>query len=347
MRIPVRAASMLAAFLGLSSLWGCAGGGATAPSGTSLAPSAIAAKPASLHTASNVLLPEVARDLSVLPRGSVQSVHGPAKGGALVYSCEYYGSDCRIFSAGTHKMLSQLSEADGLNDPQGNRTDAKGNWYIANTGAANVLEYSGDGSKLEATLDASGWFPVDVSVSGNLVAVSNQTSISFTPGVVNIYSGGATSPSYAVSDPLAMEGMGVAFDSKGNCYWSFNNESGEGMIDEFPGCTASSTPTQLNIVTGFAGGIALDQHDNLWYIDQYHGVYKCAGTTNCKLYSALQLRPAKHDAVFMNFNATQKTLYVADANKGVIYAINTANGKRGVFARTTKKDGPFGVATSP
>ena len=114
--------------------------------------------------------------------------------------------------------------------------------------------------------------------TGSLVAVSNLTTISSTPGVVNFYSGGATEPSYALSDPLAMEGIGVAFDSKGNCYWSFNNESGEGQVDEFPGCTASSTATNLNIVTGFAGGIAFDQHDNLWYVDQYHGVYKCAGT---------------------------------------------------------------------
>jgi hypothetical protein len=348
MRIPVRAASMLAAFLGLSSLWGCAGSGSTAPFGASLAPSAIAARPATVHTAPNVLPPDVASELSVLPHGSVPSLRHPAKAAALVYSCEYYGSDCRIFNAGTHKMLSQLSEQDGLNDPQGNRTDAKGNWYIANTGAANVLEYSGDGSKLEATLDASGWFPDDVAVSGSLVAVSNWASLSFTPGVVNIYSGGATSPSYALSDPLAMEGQGVAFDSKGNCYWSFNNESGEGMIDEFPGCTASSTPTNLNIVTGFAGGIALDQHDNLWYVDQYHGVYKCAGTTNCKLYNKISLRPCQcHDPVYMNFNASDKSLYVADGKLGVIYRIDTANAKRGVFARTSKKDPPFGVATSP
>jgi hypothetical protein len=347
MRIPVRAASMLAAFIGLSSLWGCAGGGATAPSSASLAPSAIGAQPASLHTGSSAARPDVARELSVIPRGTIPSLHGSTKGTPLVYECGYYGSDCRIFNGRTRAMLTQLTDKDGLNDPQGNRTDSKGNWYIANTGAANVLEYSSDGSKLEATLDATGWFPDDVAVSGNLVAVSNLTSISFTPGVVNIYSGGATSPSYAVSDPIAMEGQGVAFDSKGNCYWSFNNESGEGMIDEFPGCTASSTPTNLNIVTGFGGGITFDQHDNLFYIDQYHGVYKCAGTTNCKIYSALNGQTGKHDPLYMNFNATYTSLLVADEDAGVVYRINTANAKRSIFTRTKKQDPPAGVSTSP
>ena len=49
----------------------------------------------------------------------------------------------------------------------------------------------------------------------------------------------------------------------------------------------------------------------------------------------------------MNFNATDKSLYVADAMAGVIYQIDTATAKRGVFARTSKHDAPFGVATSP
>ena len=153
----------------------------------------------------NVLRPDVARELSVIP-GSVRSTGLPAKGAPSVYSCEYYGSDCRIYDGVTHKQLAQLGASDGLNDPQGNRTDSSGNWYIANTGAANVLEYSGDGSKLEATLDDAGWYPSNVAVHGSLVAVSNLTTISSTPGVVNFYSGGATEPSYALSDPLAMEG---------------------------------------------------------------------------------------------------------------------------------------------
>ena len=345
MHVPARAGSLLVAFLGLSSLWGCAGGGgASAPSAEPLAPSAIAVR-AQAHTVPNVLRPDVARELSVIP-GSVRSTGLPAKGAPSVYSCEYYGSDCRIYDGVTHKQLAQLGASDGLNDPQGNRTDSSGNWYIANTGAANVLEYSGDGSKLEATLDDAGWFPDDVAVHGSLVAVSNLTTISSTPGVVNFYSGGATEPSYALSDPLAMEGIGVAFDSKGNCYWSFNNESGEGQVDEFPGCTASSTATNLNIVTGFAGGIAFDQHDNLWYVDQYHGVYKCAGTSNCKLVNTLGILQ-KHDAVYLNFNANDKSLYVADAGLGVIYRIGTAGDKRTVFARLKKKDPPFGVSTSP
>ncbi len=102
MHVPARAGSLLVAFLGLSSLWGCAGGGgASAPSAEPLAPSAIAVR-AQAHTVPNVLRPDVARELSVIP-GSVRSTGLPAKGAPSVYSCEYYGSDCRIYDGVTHK----------------------------------------------------------------------------------------------------------------------------------------------------------------------------------------------------------------------------------------------------
>jgi DNA-binding beta-propeller fold protein YncE len=346
MHYSVRAGFALAAISGLLSLWGCAGSGSTlAPSAAGVSTQSVAEHAALQSAVPNILLPELARTLSRAPVVAPRSTAPNAKGAAFVYSCHYYGSDCRIFNARTGAQLAILSSSDGLSDPQGTRTDSSGNWYVANTGDGNVLEFTGDGGTLEATLVDTGWYPVDVAIHASLVAVSNITTVGFTPGTLNIYSGGATKASYVLSDPLAMEGAGTAFDSKGNCYWSFNNESGEGQIDEFPGCTASSVPTNLNIVTGFAGGITFDQHDNLWYVDQYHGAYRCAGLTNCKLVTALGNR--MHDALFLNFNSTYKSLYVADAMVGDFYHIDPANGKRTVFEKIGKKDPPFGVATSP
>ncbi len=221
MHYSVRAGLALAAFAGLSSLWGCAGSGSTlAPSGPGLSTQAVGTHAVAPQTVPNILLPELARTLSRAPVVAPRSPGARAAGAALVYSCHYYGSDCRIYNASSGKQLAQLTGSDGMNQPQGNKTDSSGNWYIANTGDANVLEYSADGSTLEATLDDTGWYPVDVAIHGNQVAVSNLAALSFTPGILNIYTGGSTKASYFLSDPLAMDGAGTAYDSKGKCYWS-------------------------------------------------------------------------------------------------------------------------------
>ncbi len=73
----------------------------------------------------------------------------------------------------------------------------------------------------------------------------------------------------------------MTYDKAGNCYWSYNDNSGIGQIDEFPKCASGASPINLGLSLGFAGGIAFDGSDNLWYSDQLAGLYKCNGTSSC------------------------------------------------------------------
>ena len=256
-------------------------------------------------------------------RGSVSAAYMPLRGGSphavapaaqpagfdaglapVVYACEPDYNQCTVYRQGTKALLRTVT---GLSEPQGTAVDASGNWYIANTAGSSIPVYKKNGAVLSKTLSDPAEYPVDAAVGSDTVAVSNIYTTSFTAGNLAIYVGGATTPSYALSDPNAFQGIGVAFDGSGNCYWSYNSNSGVGQIDEFPGCSPSSSPVNLGIATGFAGGIAVDKAGNLWYLDQYNGLYECSGTTSCA-----QVATGFGDPVFFDFSHADKALFIAD-----------------------------------
>ncbi len=92
-------------------------------------------------------------------------------------------------------QVGQLTAtADGMSNPQGTDVGKKGHWYIANTGASNIPEYSPGGAKLIQTLNDSGNYPVDVATHPHGVVVSNIYTTSFTAGTVDVYNGNSTNP---------------------------------------------------------------------------------------------------------------------------------------------------------
>ena len=258
----------------------------------------------------------------------------------------------QIYKRDGLNLQYQASLTQGVSSPEGTQTTVNGWWYVANSGHSNVLIYrtkkSGPVGPKDS-LDDYGQVPVNVDVTSNrrLVAVSNGSTASGGAGSVSIYLDRQVEPSRILtygSDVL--QGEGVAIDHRGNCYWSFNDGQHGGSIVEFPGCAGSGSVVVSTIAS--AGGIAFDQRDDLFYVDQTNGVFKCKkGTTQCG-----NLVPVGPSGLGLpkniNFDYKSKYLWVADAT-GYIDAVDPQDGSIKLALPTVggPSDPPFGIAPAP
>ena len=322
--------------------------------GCASAPSVPAAQmQATARVVPSIALPQIQRVL----RGSASPLVGPArvlpahKFGLWIYTAQLYGDDVKVYEQNGGPSLTYFETlTQGLSAPQGAVATINGWLYVANGGRSNVLIYrSKNRGPLGpiGSLDDYGQVPanVDAIPSRRLVAVSNVSTSSGGGGSVSVYLDRNVEPSrlltYGTDD---LQGIGIAVDRHGNCYWSFNDPSaGNGSIVEFAGCDGSGTLIVPTIA--FAGGLAFDQHGDMYYVDQTKGIYKCQGTSNCMLFST---GPPYGDPVNINFDLKQKHLWVADAT-GYIDAVNPSNGQ---IEYTTPAVGgpsqvPYGIAAAP
>ena len=320
-----------------------AAGCASAPASLPVAPgTASRAAQASEHAAlaggiPSAMLPGVAARLR--PTGR-RGPTGPLRASRDVNSCQYYGNDCATYASAENVLTYSSTLTKGLVNPQGTVTDGKGNWYIANTGRSNVLVLHAKEQQTTALSDA-GQYPVAVSVenSARLVAVSNIYTTSYASGSVALYAGGSVTPTSTLHVADFVEGVGIAIDPSGNCFWSYNDATlGDGVLVEFRDCAGKARTVVSGL--GYAGGVAFDKHGNLYYTDQIAGVYRCAGTRSCGLLST-----GYGDPLMINFDAPSKVLWVADAT-GYLDAVDPQTGTILVSnpAVGGASDPPFGVA---
>jgi hypothetical protein len=269
----------------------------------------------------------------------------------MIYLAQLYGNDLAVYKEQQQgqkiglKFVETLSK--GVSAPDGMKTTINGWWYVANGGDSNILIYRSKHKGPQGplgTLDDPGQTPndVDLTTSRQLVVVSNQGTTS-TAGSVSVYLGRQTEPSRMLTygtDVVA--GVGIALDKHRNCYWSFNDPTTQsGSIVEFPGCDGSGTIVVSGIVK--AGGIAFDQHDDMYYVDQTSGIYKCKHASKCGL-----LASGFGDPVNINFDLKQKHLWVADAT-GYVDAVDPKTGEI-IFTMQTQggsSNPPFGIAPDP
>lgn len=239
----------------------------------------------------------------------------------------------------------------GFSKPMGMVTTPDGRWYVANSGASDVLVYRSTRSGPKgpkATLRDDGEVPVNVDAASNhrLVAVSNGATTGGGAGSVSIYLNQQGVPSRKLtygSDPL--QGQGIAIDARGNCYWSFNDPyklSGE--IVEFAGCNGTGTLYKAGILR--AGGLAFDHSGNLYYVDQLLGIFKCQGSS-CTIFAPIILGGLISPANLNFDNSDPQNLWVADA-AGYLDAVNL----QGLVAYILQiiggiTDPPVGVAPVP
>jgi len=285
------------------------------------------------------------------PRAFAMSTPPPA--------CRTYGADasvaCQIVTCSPASNICDVYTTtgtliglrSGFDEPQGVAADRHGNSYIANTVASTVLEFNRGFSILEATYQDPAEYPVDVSVfpARSVLAAGNIESVSGGPGSVSVYAAGSTTPTSILTDPSVgfAQGIAVAFDRGGDCFWSLNDLNTEqGQIDEFHRCAGS--PQKVVSGLGFAGGVAFDSLGNLYYTDQLAGtLFKCTGTTSCTT-----LTSGFVDPIMINFDDRLRFLWLVDYGAALVDAVDTTSG--GVvasFSAGGASTPPVGVAHVP
>jgi len=250
------------------------------------------------------------------------------------------------------KLTSYETLTSGFSTPLGMVTTPDGRWYIANSKASNVLVYrtTRNGPKgPKAILSDDGEVPVNVAATPNqqLVAVSNGSTTSGRAGSVSIYVNRENQPSRVLtygSDPI--QGEGIAIDSSGNCYWSFNDpDKLTGSIVEFAGCSGSGTLYKSGIL--LPAGLAFDRRGNLYYVDQLLGIFKCTGPSSCTIFTPILLGGLVLPTNINFDNNKTQNLWVSDA-AGYIDAVNL----QGLIVYLLDilggaTDPPIGIAPAP
>jgi hypothetical protein len=274
-------------------------------------------------------------------------------GNDWMYSSQPSANEVVVYKRKRNNTLQHYATmTSGFSAPMGMVTAPDGLWYIANSGASNVLVYrtTRKGPKGPvATLRDEQQVPVNVDATPNrqLVAVSNGSTTGEGAGSVSVYLSRQDEPSRTLtygSDPI--QGEGIAVDPSRNCYWSFNDPKKlSGFIVEFAGCDGGGTLVKSGILK--AGGMAFDRAGNLYYVDELLGIFKCRGSSSCSLFSPIILGgliiPTN-----INFDSSHaENLWVADAAgsidlvsiKGLIgYILDVLGGVT---------NPPIGIAPSP
>ena len=230
----------------------------------------------------------------------------------FVYACTLEPR-CFVFTAGGKPVRTTQQ---GLEQPSALVSDPQGYVYVSDGEAGEVAVYAPGMKRRISTLTGVS-VGFDMAVHAGTIAVGGGNTITVFPA-------GSTTP-YYVTDPQAMQGNGLAFDSRGNCYWSVTLNDGKGTvrIDEFNGCAGSALP--LNI-PGAPLWLAFDGNDDLYYVDlspdKSSGIYRCNALTDCKLAFA---RGTAARAI--RFDQGWRHLYVADLRRQGISRIDVATGK--------------------
>jgi hypothetical protein len=282
---------------------------------------------------------------------------GGSKGSTgIMYTAQMYGHDVKVYSvsgSGTGLQLSYKCDVtNGVDQPDGSVSTVNGWLYVANGDGNDVLVYRTKHGlpqgPVSSLTDANLPTNVDTNPNRQVVAVSNLGTSSENGNVyVYLRRQSVESRVLTYGGSETVYGAGIAISHSGNCYWGFNDmASDSGEIVEFPKCNGSGTLVVSGI--GKVGGVVFDQSDNLYYVDTYSGIWKCAKTSNCKNLTPLSSgsKPLV-GPTNMNFDYKGKDLWVADPAGGYIDAIDPASGALENVYNTGTSDPPFGIAPEP
>ncbi|HEY2473229.1 MAG TPA: hypothetical protein VGI19_00365 [Candidatus Cybelea sp.] len=129
------------------------------------------------------------------------------KSSALIYAGVWATNDVYVLDYSTGKKVGTLT---GFSEPYGQCVDAKGDVYIANFGAGNVVEYARGAMKVLNTYSTGGE-PIGCSVN----AKGDVAVTSFSPGEIVVFAGGNPSKSTTYTGSCSYQ-WGMGYDDKGN-----------------------------------------------------------------------------------------------------------------------------------
>jgi len=349
MRIPRSIGIAVGVAASVALLAGCSGSGSS-----SVAPTTLGGGSGSQSVVRNhvpTILPSAV--LNMIHPGAPytgKSWASPNTGGALVYACGYFANACNWYHNGHNVQAGVIS---GLVNPQGVGVDSSGAVWIANTGASNVPWYAPGSTTLIATLDDTGWYPVDVAIAKDgTVYVANIFSTSFTAGNVEIYAPGSLTPTGSISDPNFFQVISVAVDENHLVVVCYNASAGGGACDMFPHGKGSG----INVISGlaFAGGVGFDRAESIVANDQLGPTTGTWETDdNGVTFGHCNTMTQSGDPLMLNFNPAGDDLFIANAANGNVteQKFRDCTGKGALeftySAGWSASNPPYGVVETP
>ncbi|HEY2475072.1 MAG TPA: hypothetical protein VGI19_09750 [Candidatus Cybelea sp.] len=191
-----------------------------------------------------------------------------AKGQALVYVSSVLTSDVYVYSYASQQLVGTLT---GFTTPYGLCTDKKGDVWVVNDGASQLVEYAHGGTSPLATLSDPGEYPEGCAVdpqTGNL-AVTNFYAQSG-GGSVAIYAG-AQGTATLYTDPSISEYRFCGYDNKGNLFVDGVDGSSNFAFAELPKGSGTFTNITLPDKVEWPGAV------------QWDGKYVAVGDTDASL----------------------------------------------------------------
>lgn len=174
------------------------------------------------------------------------------------------------FGTGAVEVLSNsyhLVETitNGLNGPDGDWYDGNSNLYVANVDGITVQEYHKSATSPTFTYSAGLGDPINVATDehGNVFVADFNSGGN---GFINEYAQGSNAVLHTCSPGGAPEG--IAIGERGQVFVSYNISGGPADIAEYKHGLSGCNETVLGATLAFAGGLQLDNHNNLVACDQ-------------------------------------------------------------------------------
>lgn len=221
-----------------------------------------------------------------------------AKSKDLLYVSDDDRNDVYVYS---YPKLKPEGTLTGFDSPFGECADQRGNVFIANDDASQILEYAHGGTSPIATLNDPGYYPRGCSIdptTGNL-AVANIASLSLGQGNIAIYKDAKGKPSAYYADSTVYSIYSCGYDNTGNLFIDGENDGSSSFeFAELPSGAKKFTNISLNQAIGVAGGVQWDGK----YVavgDQYTDIYQFSihGKTGTKV-GTTPLNGASRDSEF-------------------------------------------------
>ena len=166
-----------------------------------------------------------------------------------------------ILNSKTWKNTGSIS--NGIDGPDGNWVDTKGNLYVANYAGINITEYKPGGSSPSYTYSSGMSDPVAVSTDSK----GNVYEGDYLGGYVGEYAQGSNTQTAECSPGGYVEG--VAVDKSGNVFVAYlSTTTDTGKIAEYKGGLKGCSATVLGVSLEYPGGMVMDKKGNLVVCDQ-------------------------------------------------------------------------------
>jgi len=317
MRMSSSVGYALSAAAAISLLAGCSGSGSpVAPAQNSM----VATQMVNGHV--------LQRSYSVLPKSMQNAIrpvparvvvnrkkhHHPA---VDVYISSFSSSLVACYDNTDKKGVSDGTLTSGLINPQGEAADGK-NLVIANTGAHNILEFSGEcGATLTRTMNDATGYPVGVSRAGDGNIYVTNIFDSAGNGEVRLYKP-TDNNGVQIGDPNLIDVYFVGVNAADTLICADGIASAGYELD----CSTNGGSSWVNtgIPVTFPGGIVLDNAGNMIFDDQSKAapsIVEYSGSGSSWTATGNTETCDSTDCVNISMGKGDKSLYAGDAGSNI------------------------------